>query len=74
MNNEEKILALLEALASDVASLKDDVSGLKADMDVIKPQIAEIKMNVEFVWQDMSRAEKRFEQHEDLPFHIRKSQ
>ena len=36
MNNEERILSMLEQLTLDVSGLKADVSGLKTDVSVLK--------------------------------------
>jgi len=50
MNNEEKILKILERmegdigeLKSDVGGLKDDVGGLKSDVGGLKSDVAELK-------------------------------
>ena len=53
MNNEEKILAILEQMQTDVAELKADVSELKADvsglkesMENVQEDLAEVKQRV----------------------------
>ena len=41
MNNEEKILAILESMQQDIGSLKSDVGSLKSDVESIKETLAE---------------------------------
>ena len=43
MNNEEKILLMLEQLTEDVSGLKQDVSGLKQDVSKLKEDSAEMR-------------------------------
>ena len=43
MNNEEKILALLEQVVTDVSGLKADVSGLKTDVTDLKTTVASLE-------------------------------
>lgn len=40
MNNEEKILSLLETLASDMCAVKSDIVGMKSDISVLKFDVA----------------------------------
>ena len=43
MNNEEKILQMLEQLTEDVSGLKEDVSGLKKDVNNLKEDSADMR-------------------------------
>ena len=43
MQNEEKILGLLEQLVEDVSGLKQDVSGLKQDVSGLKQDVSGLK-------------------------------
>ena len=43
MNNENKILSMLETLTSDMAELKTDVAELKTDVAELKTDMAEVK-------------------------------
>lgn len=54
MNNEDKILQILEQMQSDIADLKAGQAAMQAD-------IAEINMNVKYIWEDLSRQEKRID-------------
>ena len=43
MNNEEKILSLLETLTTDVSELKTDMSGVKTDMAEVKVRLNNVE-------------------------------
>ena len=43
MNNEEKILGMLETLTTDMAGMKTDMAGMKTDMAGMKTEMAEVK-------------------------------
>ena len=47
MNNEEKILALLEQVVTDVSDLKTDVAGLKTDMSGLKTSVASLEVRMD---------------------------
>ena len=47
MNNEEKILALLEQVVTDVADLKTDVADLKTDVSSLKTTVASLEVRVD---------------------------
>jgi len=73
MNNEEKILKILEALSADIAGLKEgqssmqaDIAGLKKGQSSMQSDIAslktgqeEIKTELRAVWDDIKRLDKR---------------
>ena len=46
MNNDEKILAMLESLSEDVKGIKADVNGMKADVNGMKADVNGIKSDV----------------------------
>jgi chromosome segregation ATPase len=54
VNNEEKILSLLEKMTTDVSELKQDVSGLKQDVSGLKQDVSELKQDVSELKQDVS--------------------
>jgi len=53
MNNEEKILLMLEGLVADVKDLKTDVAGLKTDVAGLKTDVAGLKNDVQVLKQDV---------------------
>ena len=59
MQNEEKILGLLEQLVEDVSGLKEDVSGLKQDVSGLKQESAETKKELAALKEQMSRMDER---------------
>jgi len=46
VNNENKILSMLETLTSDMAELKTDVAELKTDVAELKTDVAELKTDM----------------------------
>ena len=46
MNNEEKILSMLEHLTTGVSGLRADVTELKSDVAVLKQDVTELKADV----------------------------
>ena len=54
MNNEEKILSMLEALTNDVSGLKADMAELKEDVAELKEDMTVVKGAVEYIvdWAD----------------------
>lgn len=59
MQNEEKILGLLEQLVEDVSGLKEDVSGLKQDVSGLKQESAETKKELAALKEQMGRMDER---------------
>ncbi len=59
MQNEEKILGLLEQLVEDVSGLKEDVSGLKQDVSGLKQESAETKKELAALKEQMDRMDER---------------
>ena len=59
MQNEEKILGLLEQLVEDVSGLKQDVSGLKQDVSGLKQESAETKKELAALKEQMGRMDER---------------
>ena len=43
MNNEEKILSMLENMQTDISGLKQDVSGLKQDVELLRGEVEQNK-------------------------------
>lgn len=59
MNNEERILSMLEQLTRDVSDLKGDVSVLKDDMFELKDDVSELKVGQAQLSQKLDALEKR---------------
>lgn len=75
MNNEEKILAILEQMQGDIASLKQGQAALEQGQEELRVEMNAMheEMNDRFdslesslnmAWQDISSGEKRLIQHE----------
>jgi len=83
MNNEEKILAMLEQIQGDIKMLKFDVSELRANSDsmvtdikILKHEVGElrgdvddIKIEVGYIWDDIAKSGDRMETHEKKYHH-----
>ena len=54
MQNEERILGLLEHLVQDVSGLKQSVSGLERETAGLKQEMAELKADVSGLKEDVS--------------------
>ena len=54
MNNEEKILTILEQMQTDISGLKQDVSGLKEDVSGLKEDVSGLKEDVSGLKEDVS--------------------
>lgn len=54
MQNEERILGLLEHLVQDVSGLKQSVSGLERETAGLKQEMAELKADVSGLKQEMA--------------------
>jgi len=61
MNNEEKILSILEQIQSDVAGLKSDVAELKSDVAELKSDVAELKYDVKNLKQAQAETNRRLD-------------
>ncbi|NLF44927.1 MAG: hypothetical protein GX581_02520 [Syntrophomonadaceae bacterium] len=75
MNNEEKILQMLEVITADVGSLKTDVGSLKTDVSSLKKgqaalekgqrklqsDVTVIKRDLEAAWSDILRIDKKID-------------
>ena len=57
MNNEEKILAILETVQADISGLKVDVSGLKGDVSDLKGDVSDLKADMSDVKGRLVRVE-----------------
>lgn len=59
MNNEEKILAMLKQLTTDVTDLKKDVAAIKADVEIIKEdsEITRCATNTLLDWAEQAQLE-----------------
>ena len=58
MNNEEKILGMLETLTTDMNGMKADMNDMKADMAEVKDRLGSVEQSVE-------KIEKRLDNVED---------
>jgi len=72
MNNEEKILGMLETLTvdmngmkADMNGMKADMNGMKADMNGMKADMAEVKDRLGNVEQSVDKIEKRLDNVEE---------
>lgn len=61
MNNEEKILAILEQMQGDIASLKQGQIDLREEMN---DRFDSLESSLKMAWEDISSGEKRLTQHE----------
>ena len=43
MNNEEKIISMLEDLKSDITGLKTEVCGMKSDISGLKTEMSQVR-------------------------------
>ena len=66
MNNEEKILAILTQMQTDISDLKAGQAKLEAAQAKMQEDIDEIKTNVEYIWEDISRTSDRVDKHETI--------
>ena len=55
MNNEERILQMLEQLTEDVSGLKEDVSTLKGDVSGLKTEVSVLKEDVSDMRETLTR-------------------
>ena len=68
MNNEEKILELLSTLVSKVDNLEQGQQKIELRLDKLEQgqkklqaDMKEVKTNVKYIWEDLSRQEKRID-------------
>ena len=66
MNNEEKILGMLESLTADMTSVKADMTGMKVEMTGIKADMTEVKGRLGNVEQSVTKIEKRLDYVEEI--------
>ena len=59
MNNEEKILTLLESLTSEVKDMKTDMSDMKTDIKNIKTDMEDVKLRLTNVELGLTNVELR---------------
>ena len=72
MNNEEKILSMLERMQGDISGLKDDVSGLKDDVSGLKDGQARLEARMDRMENRMDRMESRMDKLETGQGQLRK--
>lgn len=61
MNNEEKMLHLLSNLTEKIDNLDRGQKQMQADIDKLNSDMSEVKANVKYIWEDISRQEKRID-------------
>ena len=78
MNNEEKIIRMIEGLDakmtgmnSDIGEIKTDVAVLKTDVAVLKTDVAELKSAMEDMTETMARRDDRLENIENQNMPVR---
>lgn len=59
MNNEEKILTILETLTSDMTIMKSDMADMKADMANMKSDMVNMKSDMADMQSDMADVKTR---------------
>jgi len=71
VNNEEKILSILEQvndrlgnLEQGQAKLEQDLQSVKQSQTVIQEDISQIKAEMKYAWQDIGFVEKKIKKHE----------
>ena len=70
MNNEEKILAILEQMQGDIASLKQGQATLEQGQEELRvgeemnDRFDSLESSLKMAWEDISSGEKRLTQHE----------
>lgn len=69
MNNEEKILTMLERLAEDVsgikgevAEIKGEVSGIKGEVATLKADAAELKADITNIKEDVAELNQKVDE------------
>jgi predicted nucleic acid-binding Zn-ribbon protein len=61
MNNEEKILGILETMSADISELKTDMSGVKTDVSGLKTDMSGVKARLDNVETTMSGVNDRLD-------------
>lgn len=61
MNNEEKILTMLEQMQSDISGMKGDIFGMKADISGMKGDIASLKQGQIAMQEDIAEIKEHAE-------------
>lgn len=79
MNNEEKILAMLEKMQGEMSGVKAELSDVKAEMSDIKANMAtkqemkngfdKLENLINMAAKDAARTEKRLTEHIEQPVH-----
>ena len=59
MNNEGKIIALLESMDARLGTLATGQAKLEADISQIKCDVSEIKTELKYIWDDIGRISDR---------------
>lgn len=62
MNNEEKILSMLEHLTTGVSGLRADVTELKSDVAVLKQDVTELKADVAILKETVAEHSERLDE------------
>lgn len=65
MNNEEKILSMLEHLTTGVSGLRADVTELKSDVAVLKQDVAVLKQDVTELKADVAILKETVAEHSE---------
>ena len=68
MNNEEKILAVLELMNDRLSALETDLNDFKAEMSDFRSETNEhferLEASLNYAWEDIALGEERIKQHE----------
>lgn len=64
MNNEEKILVMLEQLQQGQEQIREDIDDLKQGQEQIREDIADVKLDIKMLWDETTIVDRRVTQHE----------
>jgi predicted nucleic acid-binding Zn-ribbon protein len=59
MNNDEKILGMLETLTTDITGIKSDITEMKADITGLKADMTDVKADITGLKADMTGVKNR---------------
>lgn len=66
MNNEEKILDILLQMQQEQKTTNQRLAKLEAGQAKLQADVAEIKTNIKYLWDDVSRIGNRVDIHDEI--------